>query len=254
MGALMACGICLIAYKGESKVEDYVLNFAGFNAFFVALVPNSFAEELAVAKAAETSDNPPVVSSQDVLQNLGIGLAAFLAVAVAFVVLDRMLFNWKRFRWEDRGRLARLFVLLSWALEAVLLGIVLFVVWMVLSGDDKTWAFKAVHFGAATLMIVNLAFAASSHAFPGRLRSKAETTVAPVGPGMQIYFRVISIGMVAGLPAAGIAWCLDFSHTVISIEIYEIVFFIAYWIAATREEWSGTLGIPGRLLRQLRRA
>src|SRR5688500_3033316 len=47
VGALMACGICMVAYKGESKLEDYALNFAGFNAFLVALVPNSYPQILA---------------------------------------------------------------------------------------------------------------------------------------------------------------------------------------------------------------
>jgi hypothetical protein len=33
----MASGVGMIAYKGRSKLEDYALNFAGVNAFFVAL-------------------------------------------------------------------------------------------------------------------------------------------------------------------------------------------------------------------------
>ena len=41
------------AYKGQSKLEDYALNFAGFNAFLVALVPNSFPDLLTQALDAE---------------------------------------------------------------------------------------------------------------------------------------------------------------------------------------------------------
>jgi hypothetical protein len=39
--ALAGLGACLIAYKGNDPVEDVLLNFAGFMAFLVALVPTT---------------------------------------------------------------------------------------------------------------------------------------------------------------------------------------------------------------------
>ena len=39
VGALCATGVCLIVYKGLTRPEDILLNFAGFLAFVVALVP-----------------------------------------------------------------------------------------------------------------------------------------------------------------------------------------------------------------------
>ena len=39
VGTLCAAGICLIAYKGSRIGEDALLNFAGFMAFVVALIP-----------------------------------------------------------------------------------------------------------------------------------------------------------------------------------------------------------------------
>ena len=39
--SLAALGACLIAYKGNDAVEDVLLNFAGFMAFVVALVPTT---------------------------------------------------------------------------------------------------------------------------------------------------------------------------------------------------------------------
>ena len=97
VGALMASGICLIAYKGDSRLEDYALNFAGVNTFFVALVPNSFPDLLAEARAAEATSNPPAVSSADLLQNLGIAVFTFVVVAVVFIILDSRFFKWTRF-------------------------------------------------------------------------------------------------------------------------------------------------------------
>ena len=248
VGSLMACGICLITYKGESKVEDYVLNFAGVNLFFVALVPNSFAKEYAAAKSAEGTLHPPVVSSHQLLQTLGIGIATFLAVAAIFVIIDRALFPWSPFKWREHGKLARRCVVVSWFFEGALLIVVGYLLVMVLNDGHQTWAFKTVHFGAATLMVINLVFAASSHAFPDKLRSESERS----GPmqesrALKKYFRWVAIFMSAGLIAALIAYCLDVPYTVIAIEMYEIALFIAYWIAATRQQWAGTLGIPGKI-------
>ena len=39
VGSLCALGACLIAYKGHSPEEDVLLNFSGFMAFVVAMVP-----------------------------------------------------------------------------------------------------------------------------------------------------------------------------------------------------------------------
>jgi hypothetical protein len=41
VAALCAAGFGLIAYKGEAVTEDVLLNFAGFMAFVVALVPTA---------------------------------------------------------------------------------------------------------------------------------------------------------------------------------------------------------------------
>lgn len=39
IGAICALGTCVIVYQGSSATEDALLNFAGFLAFVVALVP-----------------------------------------------------------------------------------------------------------------------------------------------------------------------------------------------------------------------
>jgi hypothetical protein len=39
VGALCAVGVCLIVYKGNDPLEDVLLNFSGFMAFVVGLVP-----------------------------------------------------------------------------------------------------------------------------------------------------------------------------------------------------------------------
>src|SRR5215212_5148728 len=39
VASLCAAGVCLIVYKGSTRTEDVLLNFAGVLAFAVALVP-----------------------------------------------------------------------------------------------------------------------------------------------------------------------------------------------------------------------
>jgi len=64
VGTLMASAVGMIAYKGRSKLEDYALNFAGVNAFIVALVSNSFQGLLDAARATEGAPRPwPTVRS-----------------------------------------------------------------------------------------------------------------------------------------------------------------------------------------------
>ncbi|WP_149750099.1 hypothetical protein [Nocardioides antri] len=235
VGALMASGICLVAYKGESKLEDYALNFAGINAFFVALVPNSFPDLLDEASAAEDAGEPLAVGSADLLQNLGIAVGTFVVVVGIFIVVDSLFFKWTRFSWAEQGRLANVLIGLSWVAEIVLAGVVLFVVVTTLAGDESTWAFTAVHFGAASLLVLNLAFAAASHAFPGRLRTAAD---APADPRKIVAaFRFIVIAMTLGIVAACIAIPADVPYAVIAVEVWEIVLFIIFWILATRSEW-----------------
>jgi hypothetical protein len=235
VGVLMASGICLIAYKGESRLEDYALNFAGINMVVVALVPNSFPAVLEQARAAENTSSPPPVSSADLAENLGIAVTTFLVIVVGFALLDRRLLGWMRPRWSRISPFARILIGTAWVLELAVVVLVLIVVATSFSDSTRTWPFSWTHFGAATCMILNLTFAAASHAFPTRLRTvddcpgdtaKVRTAFMAISGGM-------ALGLVVGLPA--IAAGVDYAT--ITVEIYEIVLFIAFWLVATREEW-----------------
>ena len=235
VGSLMASGICLVAYKGESKLEDYALNFAGVNAFLVALVPNSFPELVAAARAAEATREPPPVSSADLLQNLGIAVGTFGVVLLVFLVVDKRFFTWTRFTWTDRSRAAGVLVGLSWLAELLLLSVAAIVVWNAFSGAESTWPFTAVHYGAASLLVVNLAIAAASHAFPRRLRTEADAAADP--ERVSRWFRRITCGMVLGIAFGIVAIPADVPYAVIGVEVWEIVLFMGFWILATRREW-----------------
>jgi len=174
VGALMASGVCMIAYKGRSKLEDYALNFAGFNAFFVALVPNNFTAVLNRVKSTSVSVGE-VATRDQLLTNLRFVLAAFLITAVLFTYFDYKLMNWHALEWgKDETKFAGALAVVSWVTEIIFL---VLIVGNVLVGRETFFGgtvFGILHFTAAGLMIGNLSFAAASNAFPATLRNRQQ--------------------------------------------------------------------------------
>lgn len=242
VGALMASGICMIAYKGRSKLEDYALNFAGFNAFFVALVPSNFTAVL--NESATTSiTTGDVITRQQMLTNLRFVLIALLITAALFTYLDYQLMNWKALRWgQDETKFASALAVISWVTEIVF---VLVIVGGVIVGQQTLFGlsiFGLLHLTAAALLIANLSFAAASHAFPRKLRSlqlnaDAEKTSDSALRG----YRLIVFAMWGGLIIGGLCICLGIGYSVIVTEYVEIGLFVAYWLVATRRDWSNPL-------------
>lgn len=238
VGGLMACGICLIAYKGRSKPEDYALNFAGFNTFLVALVPNSFPDLLARARADEarpavTEAPALLVTSAELLQNLKIAVAVFLFVALAFAVVDALVMKWERFRWDEQTRFTNVLLCISWIAEIALIGVV---VGMLVGAETVVGLsiFSVIHFAAAVLLILNLSFAAATHAFPV-LRSENERedqSRTDVG-----WFRTATFAMWGGVVVGGIAIARDVPYAVFWTEVWEIVLFLVFWFRAATRDW-----------------
>jgi hypothetical protein len=234
VGALMAAGICLVAYKGDSKLEDYALNFAGANAFFVALVSNSFPGLLAETRAAEAAGVDLVVTSAQLLENLKIAVFTFVVLAVVFVVLDLWLMKWTRFRLRDQTALANVLIGISWLAEILLAALIA----MMLLGTETLFGqsiFSLVHFTAATLLVLNLSFAAASHAFPGKLRTTADEPADP--PMSRHFFLVVTAAMWLGLLVGGICIAGKVPYAVFWTEVWELALFLVFWAGATRREW-----------------
>lgn len=85
IGALCAAGVCLIAYKGMSRPEDILLNFSGFLAFVVALLPT-------VSPRHNPHDSPAgycglwLPTDDDAAAAAGNNIAALLIGTVAGVI------------------------------------------------------------------------------------------------------------------------------------------------------------------------
>lgn len=231
VGGLMACGICMVAYKGRSKLEDYALNFAGVNAFFVALVPNSFPRLLDEAQAAERTDTPPLVTSPELVGNLKIAVGLFLIVILVFLIVDWKVMKWSEFHWADQTRPANVLIALSWIAELALAGIV---VAMVVGVETVATAsvFTVVHFGAAALLVGNLSLAAASYASKKLHKPDEAPFDSP-----ELFFQVVAVAMWLGIILGGVAILQGVQYSVLVTELWEIVLFVAFWVRATRIEW-----------------
>jgi hypothetical protein len=238
VGGLMASAVCMIAYKGESKLEDYSLDFAGFNAFFVALVPNNFTAVLASAPAESSSSGTEPLSKQQLLDNLHLVLVAFLVTALLYLVLDVLIMHWTKYNWREQAWRSMVLVVLAWVAELAF--VVLVVAPLVLFDRETAFGssiFKLIHFGAAALLIIDLSFAVASNAWPGVLRTASEprNTPQPVRRTYVAIALLMWLGLIVGgsLIAGHVRWA------VITTEYYEITLFVAFWVVSTRQAWRG---------------
>jgi hypothetical protein len=231
VGALMASGVCMIAYKGRSKLEDWALNFSGLNTFFVALVPNTFQDILGDA-----------VHPGDLVTSLRWTLGLFIVAAIVFAVVDRFVMDWKPFAFREQTGLANSAIVVSWLGEAVLiLGVLRFI----LCGSKEFFPglsmYTFIHFGAAILLVVNLAFAAASFSF-----KQMQKTDDPISSS---FLKLVSGLMLLGVPGGFALFGLGCDYAIIIVELWEIVLSILFWIAATGIEWKlpdALAGVLGR--------
>lgn len=240
VGALMASGICMIAYKGRSKLEDYALNFAGVNAFFVGLVANSFHDVLTKTRAEEAKGRVPLVGSEDLKLYLGVAVAGFALVLAVGLFLDRRLMPWMTFSWGEQTRAANGLIVFSFAGEAVVLAMV---VWLLLGKEDlgAFSTYSALHFTAAALLVINLGFAAASYALPGKLRTPDEIgqmVASPRAGAWQVFFAAVPLVMAVVLVVGGIAIWQKTPRAILHTEWIEIALFVIFWVGATWREWT----------------
>lgn len=246
VGGLIATAICLIAYKGESKFEDMALNFAGFNAILVALMPSNLEQ---VLSDPDPAHRPGGLTSDQFLQFSRLVLVALLVLALLFVFLDQRLFSPEGFDWDSQPGLAKLLIICSVITEAVLLVEVLT---FILTGSTIVLGLGWIHNLAAIFLIMNLSFAVASHGWPERLKVKktepglADDPDPQPGGGHQRgrdFYRWFAVVMWLTLLGGGIMIIMDFvrhiqdGHWVIVEECLGIGFFIVFWFYASRDVW-----------------
>jgi len=232
IGAICALGACLIVYQGSSNTEDALLNFSGFLAFVVALVPtarpNRCAPTLPEGYDAAVGDNVRALLA-----------AAALALLIYLPVKARS--ARRRPSTTPPGPSAGGFAtfcdwlqrLLPWLLAALLLaGVAYFVAYPGQFGQHAhTWAAAAMFSGIIVVVVINALYA-WQRTDRGRTGRFWVTAAYSVIAGLMFIFLLAAIVVHAEYGPGWHQW------GVIALESALIVLFSAFWAVQTVDMWN----------------
>jgi hypothetical protein len=216
VGALVALAVCLVCVRGNTAVEDPLLNLAGMFALAVAFVPTPYAT--ACTSVARPIENPAANVANNVLAVLIVG--AILLVVAGIVAVRKPA--------TVPARIASAVAGAVWVSATLAF-------WLA-----RGWFLAHAHDVAATLMFVCIVGAAVDNALDvGR-------------PSLQKLYGAIAVAMSTALiviPLLGhiIGW----GYWTIVVETVLITLFAVFWIVQTWELWKPGLR-PRRLAAQRR--
>ncbi|WP_435986419.1 hypothetical protein [Terrabacter sp. LjRoot27] len=225
VGSLCALGASLIAYKGHSPEEDVLLNFSGFMAFVVAMVPTVPDGRCGPNAYTQT----PTEIAAAVRNNIwSLVVVAVLAALVA--------------AWLKRGAMTRdpserptvRSVVVSVVCGAVLLGeLTLFLVlrdrFIALSHGIAAGTMVA---GVIAVMVLSALRAEERH------RGAAGAAGASGTAYKRIYIAIaVALAVALGVTVLTALTVSGFDHLVLIAEVIIIVLFAAYWGVQTKELW-----------------
>ena len=235
--ALAGLGACLIAYKGNDPVEDVLLNFAGFMAFLVALVPTTV-DTTCVAKYGNVVAD---TSTADAVRNNVLTLILMSLVAIALNRLMPKLVAAAKERSglalvtpvpltrseDDKNPLKLAPILGSLAMVIVIVELALFGFW---PSTFKDYA----HGISAITMVVGVLGVMVANA-----RGFARATRGIDSPPAMQWNNRYAAAATATLALIGLAILLMYSsqHLILVIELIVIVGFVVFWFMQTRELW-----------------
>ena len=228
VGSLCALGACLISYKGHSPEEDALLNFSGFMAFVVAMVP-TVPDGLCGPNAY--SQTPPEIASA--VRNNIWSLIFVTALAAIIGGLIR-----RRSR-DTVAKPSRLTVVVS-----VACGVVLVVeLTLFLALRER---FIAVSHGVAAVTMVAgviavMGFSAlrreRQDAMHGGDQTATPSVWSPQKTYKRIYLAIATVLLVTLGVTVIVALSTSFDRFILWVELVVIVLFGAYWGVQTRELW-----------------
>jgi hypothetical protein len=217
VGTLITIGVCMVVLKGNSEIEDILLNEAGILAPGVALVPTP---KPGVCRSVEltTGDAGPNVAN-NMLALFIVGAPCLVAAAI-FVVRDRM---------KHPDRWTPMYVIGLGVAGLIFGG---GIVWFFV---DRTGFIGHAHYAAAIVMFACIVAVVVLNAEHFR-RTRREHAVRH-SPANR--YSVIAVAMLV-VPVVMIGWRAAFGwdHVVLGIEGALIVLFAAFWISQTQELWS----------------
>jgi len=241
IGGLFAVGACLIVYKGNDPLEDVLLDFSGFMAFVVALVPTTVDSSCGTKYPTQNLD----LTAEAVRNNITtLLIATALAVAAKWWLVRR---DRRRAQRTDElelpmqpdpqsapapnGTVLRWAQLASW----VCLGILVIELGLFLFWPDT---FKDVSHGvAAVTMVLGVIGVMVANALglsrleDGADRPEVRRWVIRYGTVAAVMVILLGATVVAHL--AGVAQ----DYLVLILEVVVILTFLVFWGMQTAELW-----------------
>jgi hypothetical protein len=218
IGSLFALGTCLIAYKGHSDAEDVLLNFSGFMAFVVAMVPT--------ARDTRCTGLDYAPSSQQLADLVRNSVWSLIVVAVIAAGV----------RWYLRRDLAPEGMDRGGVIATVICGAVI-VVELALFLTARASFISASHGIAAGTMVAGVIAVMVLSAL--KVEQRQEGHRADAGRIYRNWYIGIAIVLAVALAlavAASLVGAIS-DHLIIVAEVIIILSFIAYWIVQSHELW-----------------
>jgi hypothetical protein len=233
--ALAGVGVCLIAYKGNDAVEDVLLNFAGFMAFLVALVPTTV-DTTCVAKYGNVVAD---ANMADAVRNnvLTLFLMSVLAISL-YRLLPRLVAASKR-----RAGLEATPDLPSLEDDkkaVTLAGVIGVVAWGIVLGELALFGFwpdtfkDVAHGISAITMVVGVLAVMVANAW-GFARATAGSETPPAKHWRNRY--TVTAATTVALVVVAIVTLRASQYLILAIELIVIVGFVVFWFVQTRELW-----------------
>lgn len=222
VGSLCALGASLIAYKGHSSEEDVLLNFSGFMAFVVAMVPT--VPDFSCGPNAYTQTPAEIAAA---VRNNIWSLVVVAAIGAVIVVALK------------RGAMVRDAAARPTARSVVVTlacaGVLLVELALFLVLRDRFIALS--HGIAAATMVAGVIAVMVLSALRTEERHRAVGDDS--GRGYRRIYLAIAVALTAALAATVVAalTVTGFAHLVLVAEVIVIVLFATYWGVQTKELW-----------------
>ncbi|OBG87349.1 diphosphate--fructose-6-phosphate 1-phosphotransferase [Mycobacterium sp. E802] len=227
VAALCAIGICLIAYKGSRVGEDALLNFAGFMAFIVALVPTGPVELC----------RPWLPSVADPFGAVGNNIASLFVAVAAGTGMYLALQRWRRPQQPpvasapSCAEAATLWKTIATALLRVEKWLPAALLAIAIAGAPLLlwdWFAEHAHVIAAVAMFLAITLVAVYHACYAR---------AAVRRHLARFYATIAALMLVTVVAALVLLTTGWHFGVITVELILTVLFAVFWAVQTWDVW-----------------
>jgi hypothetical protein len=210
VGALLAIAVCMVVLKGNTNLEDVLLNIGGMFAPVVAFVPTPGAGSCWSVPATPTDATPSIVNNMwGLFAAGGLGIAISIGLAV-------------KGEWDRRQTRA-----LVVSIGVFVVGIIWFI--------GLRSNFKAnAHYVTAVLLFAMIIGVVFQNA---RQSQRSPVTERRLGPWPSRLYFVIAGLMGACLVIGLVGWRADWKYAVLSTEAALILLFMAFWTIQTLELW-----------------